>query len=82
MSNHRAEIKTSDMAEGMQQHAVRCATQAFDKYNIEKVNDCCVHLQLMYNPVLPSQYCIFRMLEYHNTRHVAASLQLYRKLIS
>lgn len=36
MSERKAVIKNADMSEDMQQDAVECATQALDKYNIEK----------------------------------------------
>ena len=37
MSERKAVIKNADMSEEMQQDAVDCATQALEKYNIEKV---------------------------------------------
>lgn len=37
-SERKAVIKNADMSEEMQQDAVDCATQALEKYNIEKVN--------------------------------------------
>lgn len=37
MSDRKAVIKNADMSEEMQQDAVDCATQALDKFNIEKV---------------------------------------------
>lgn len=36
MSDRKAVIKNADMPEEMQQDAVDCATQAMEKYNIEK----------------------------------------------
>lgn len=39
MSDRKAVIKNADMGEEMQQDAVDCATQALEKYNIEKVSD-------------------------------------------
>merc|ERR1712007_327333 len=36
MSDRKAVIKNADMAEDMQQDAIDCATQALEKYNIEK----------------------------------------------
>ena len=36
-SERKAVIKSADMAEDMQQDAVDCASQALEKYNIEKV---------------------------------------------
>ncbi|KAH0821723.1 hypothetical protein GEV33_001068 [Tenebrio molitor] len=38
MTDRKAVIKNADMSEDMQQDAVDCATQAIEKYNIEKVN--------------------------------------------
>ena len=35
-TDRKAVIKNADMAEDMQQDAVDCATQALEKYNIEK----------------------------------------------
>ena len=37
MSERKAVIKSADMSEDMQQDAVDCASQALEKYNIEKV---------------------------------------------
>ena len=37
MAERKAVIKNADMAEDMQQDAVDCASQALEKYNIEKV---------------------------------------------
>lgn len=39
MSDRKAVIKNADMGEEMQQDAVDCATQALEKYNIEKVRE-------------------------------------------
>lgn len=36
MSDRKPVIKNADMSEDMQQDAVECATQALEKYNIEK----------------------------------------------
>lgn len=38
MADRKAVIKNADMSEEMQQDAVDCATQALEKYNIEKVH--------------------------------------------
>ena len=38
MAERKAVIKNADMTEDMQQDAVDCASQALEKYNIEKVN--------------------------------------------
>lgn len=42
MCDRKAVIKNADMSEEMQQDAVDCATQALEKFNIEKV--CWNHL--------------------------------------
>lgn len=39
MTDRKAVIKNADMSEDMQQDAVDCATQAIEKYNIEKVGE-------------------------------------------
>ena len=39
MSERKAVIKNADMSEDMQQDAVDCASQALEKYNIEKVTE-------------------------------------------
>ncbi len=48
MSDRKAVIKNADMSEDMQQDAVECATQALEKYNIEKdvaayIKKVCMH---------------------------------------
>lgn len=40
MSDRKAVIKNADMSEEMQQDAVDSATQAMEKFNIEKVSFC------------------------------------------
>lgn len=39
MAEKRAVIKNADMSEDMQHDAVDCASQALEKYNIEKVTN-------------------------------------------
>lgn len=51
MSDRKAVIKNADMSEEMQQDAVDCATQALEKYNIEKV---CLKVEIKFC----SRYCI------------------------
>ena len=46
MTDRKAVVKNADMLEDMQQHAVDCATEAIDKFNIEKVGH--EHLLLIY----------------------------------
>jgi dynein light chain LC8-type len=43
MAERKAVIKSADMSEDMQQDAVDCASQALEKYNVEKVSllGCC-----------------------------------------
>lgn len=41
MSERKAVIKNADMSEDMQQDAVDCASQALEKYNIEKASSVC-----------------------------------------
>lgn len=47
MCDRKAVIKNADMSEEMQQDAVDCATQALEKFNIEKVGSSRVTFQLM-----------------------------------
>lgn len=52
MSERKAVIKNADMSEEMQQDAVDCATQALEKYNIEKVGANDLHIySLNINPI-------------------------------
>jgi hypothetical protein len=51
MAERKAVIKSADMAEDMQQDAVDCASQALEKYNIEKV------LQDLFLPVSMTCAC-------------------------
>lgn len=46
MTDRKAVIKNADMSEEMQQDAVDCATQAIEKYNIEKVGIVELHLNV------------------------------------
>ena len=46
MAERKAVIKNADMAEDMQQDAVDCASQALEKYNIEKVRKINSHEKL------------------------------------
>lgn len=55
MAERKAVIKNADMSEDMQQDAVDCASQALEKYNIEKVNSkvlFCSELLLLHNHAL------------------------------
>ncbi|KAH1180567.1 hypothetical protein KIL84_009403 [Mauremys mutica] len=46
MCDRKAVIKNADMSEEMQQDSVECATQALEKYNIEK--DIAAHIKKLY----------------------------------
>lgn len=46
MADRKAVIKNADMSEDMQQDAVDCASQALEKYNIEKVQWCYLAFQM------------------------------------
>lgn len=48
MAERKAVIKNADMSEDMQQDAVDCASQALEKYNIEKVGNPCEKKELVY----------------------------------
>ncbi|CAH2014902.1 unnamed protein product [Acanthoscelides obtectus] len=65
MTDRKAVIKNADMSEDMQQDAVDCATQAIEKYNIEKKE-----FDKKYNP---TWHCIvgrnFGSYVTHETRH-------------
>jgi len=62
MADRKAVIKNADMSEDMQQDAVDCASQALEKYNIEKVG---VNLKLVdYFSFYKTQHTfIFRILQ-------------------
>lgn len=47
MAERKAVIKNADMSEDMQQDAVDCASQALEKYNIEKVFPFFSHFNLV-----------------------------------
>lgn len=56
MTDRKAVIKNADMSEDMQQDAVDCATQAMEKYNIEK--DIAAYIKkVRFEP-----YCYLRLL--------------------
>lgn len=56
MSDRKAVVKNADMSEEMQQDAVDCATQALEKYNIEKVSSS--------YPYFSSPFIILRLLKH------------------
>lgn len=52
MAERKAVIKNADMGEDMQQDAVDCATQALEKFNIEKDIAACVDMPLRASPAV------------------------------
>jgi dynein light chain LC8-type len=54
MSERKAVIKNADMSEEMQQDAVDCATQALEKYNIEK--DIAAYIKKEFDKVRPGSW--------------------------
>lgn len=56
MSDRKAVIKNADMSEDMQQDAVECATQALEKYNIEK--DIAAYIKKVYCHSTPAFYIL------------------------
>ncbi|XP_038115264.1 dynein light chain 1, cytoplasmic isoform X1 [Culex quinquefasciatus] len=72
MSDRKAVIKNADMGEEMQQDAVDCATQALEKYNIEK--DIAAYIKKEFDKKYnPTWHCIvgrnFGSYVTHETRH-------------
>jgi len=72
MSERKAVIKNADMSEEMQQDAVDCATQALEKYNIEK--DIAAFIKKEFDKKYnPTWHCIvgrnFGSYVTHETRH-------------
>ncbi|XP_068094790.1 dynein light chain 1, cytoplasmic isoform X1 [Hyperolius riggenbachi] len=72
MSERKAVIKNADMSEEMQQDAVECATQALEKYNIEK--DIAAHIKKEFDKKYnPTWHCIvgrnFGSYVTHETKH-------------
>merc|ERR1711863_120087 len=72
MSDRKAVIKNADMSEEMQQDAVDCATQALEKYNIEK--DIAAYIKKEFDKKYnPTWHCIvgrnFGSYVTHETRH-------------
>ena len=73
MSDRKAVIKNADMSEEMQQDAVDCATQALEKYNIEK--DIAAYIKKEFDKKYnPTWHCIvgrnFGSYVTHETRSV------------
>ena len=72
MSDRKAVIKNADMSEEMQQDAVDCATQALEKYNIEK--DIAAYIKKEFDKKYnPTWHCIvgrnFGSYVTHETKH-------------
>uniref|UniRef100_A0A8P4GDN3 Dynein light chain n=1 Tax=Dicentrarchus labrax TaxID=13489 RepID=A0A8P4GDN3_DICLA len=55
MTDRKAVIKNADMSEDMQQDAVDCATQAMEKYNIEK--DIAAYIKKCYSRLIRHYKC-------------------------
>lgn len=57
MAERKAVVKNADMSEEMQQEAVDCATEAMEKYNIEK--DIAAHIKKEFDKRYnPTWHCI------------------------
>ncbi|KAK0153575.1 Dynein light chain 2, cytoplasmic [Merluccius polli] len=72
MTDRKAVIKNADMSEEMQQDAVECATQALEKYNIEK--DIAAFIKKEFDKKFnPTWHCIvgrnFGSYVTHETKH-------------
>eukprot|EP01026_Neomeris_dumetosa_P040581 TRINITY_DN3350_c0_g1_i14.p3 TRINITY_DN3350_c0_g1~~TRINITY_DN3350_c0_g1_i14.p3 ORF type:complete len:111 (-),score=4.65 TRINITY_DN3350_c0_g1_i14:256-588(-) len=72
MSERKAVIKNADMSEDMQNDAVDCATQALEKYNIEK--DIAAYIKKEFDKKYnPTWHCIvgrnFGSYVTHETKH-------------
>ncbi|XP_065765722.1 dynein light chain 1, cytoplasmic-like [Muntiacus reevesi] len=70
--DQKAVIKNADMSEEMQQDSVECATQALEKYNIEK--DIAAHIKEFDKKYNPTWHCIvgrnFGSYVTHETKHL------------
>ena len=67
MAERKAVIKNADMTEDMQQDAVDCASQALEKYNIEKVsNDKWINVTFIALVVMYYVYNIMRIILFCN----------------
>ena len=72
MADRKAVIKNADMSEDMQQDSVDCATQALEKYNIEK--DIAAYIKKEFDKKYnPTWHCIvgrnFGSYVTHETKH-------------
>lgn len=80
MTDRKAVIKNADMSEEMQQDAVDCATQAMEKYNIEK--DIAAFIKREFDKKYnPTWHCIvgrnFGSYVTHETKVVSFNLAFY-----
>lgn len=62
MTDRKAVIKNADMSEDMQQDAVDCATQAMEKYNIEK--DIAAYIKKVTHPQNIYDWHLYRLQHY------------------
>ena len=72
MSERKAVVKNADMPEDMQQDAIECATQAMEKFNIEK--DIAAYIKKEFDKKYnPTWHCIvgrnFGSYVTHETKH-------------
>jgi dynein light chain LC8-type len=84
MTDRKAVIKNADMSEEMQQDAVDCATQAMEKYNIEK--DIAAFIKREFDKKYnPTWHCIvgrnFGSYVTHETKVFRGNLALYLLLL-
>ncbi len=63
MTDRKAVIKNADMSEDMQQDAVDCATQAMEKYNIEK--DIAAYIKKVTHPQNIYDWHLYRLQQLH-----------------
>ena len=71
MCDQKAVVKNANMSEEIQQDLVECATQALEKYNIEK--DIVAHIKKEFDKYNPTWHCImgrnFGSYVTHETKH-------------
>ncbi|XP_022089581.1 dynein light chain LC6, flagellar outer arm-like isoform X1 [Acanthaster planci] len=72
MSERKAVVKNADMAEDVQQDAIECATQAMEKFNVEK--DIAAYIKKEFDRKYnPTWHCIvgrnFGSYVTHETKH-------------
>jgi len=54
--NRKAVIKNADMPEDMQQQAIECATEALNKFNIER--DIAAYIKKEFDKINPTWHCV------------------------